>query len=528
MAIGDSTQRYPLLWILVCYVVGLVVAHATSSCFHLQLTWAAGACLVPLAVFAFFSVMSRQRGLVFMWVSAIVLFFSLGVVAYTYARTRIHYDWLPNEHIYLARVLESPSERASSWRCAIEVSGVRSAAEWESVRRKVIVYFEPTHDVGTLQPGDLLIFRGEVRPPQLLSSDVTFDYASYLTMQGTSGTLYLPSQQWMRVGCVRLTLPLRMARLRHHLSAHLHDAFTDNALGVLAALTLGEKRWLSAHTRAAYADAGASHALALSGLHVGVIYGILSFVLRWVMRKRSMRWVGQLITMGGLCLFALMVGMSASVVRSVFMYILYTIACWVSGDRSSLHILSLAAITMLLVRPLYLFDVSFQLSFMAMASILCVEPYIDQLFSIRRWPWVIAYPLGIVVMSVAAQLGTFPLSLYYFGTFPLYFLFSNLLVIPTLTLLLPIMFVWIGLSVFHVPLAVPCGEFLQTFTCWLNASLVHIGSWPHAVLHVETYSVWSVLCLYIIMLLMGLSFAKRWSRGIVWTLVVLFVWLVLH
>ena len=207
-------------------------------------------------------------------------------------------------------------------------------------------------------------------------------------------------------------------------------------LGALSALTLGDKRGLSKEVREAYSDAGASHVLALSGLHVGLIYGMVAMVLRGLIRRRNLRWLRELLIVVVLWGFALLVGMSASVVRAVAMCSLFAAARWVSdGTTSSLHVLSLTALVMLLVRPLYLFDVGFQLSFMAMASILCLELYLEALVRKQTLHPVMAYLAGIVCMSTAAQLGTFPLVLHHFGTFPTYFLLTNLLAIPLLFLL---------------------------------------------------------------------------------------------
>ena len=174
----------------------------------------------------------------------------------------------------------------------------------------------------------------------------------------------------------------RMLRLRQRLSEkYMADTFTGDALGVLSALTLGDKRMLSAELREAYKDAGAAHVLALSGMHVGVIYGMIVFLLRGLFRRRSLRWIRELLAISVLWCFALLVGMSASVVRAVVLCTLYAFARWVSdGTSSSLHVLSLTALLMLLACPLYLFDVGFQLSFMAMVAILWIEPYLEQLF----------------------------------------------------------------------------------------------------------------------------------------------------
>lgn len=444
------------------------------------------------------------------------LFLLLGVGCYSLSRDNISYEWPSEERVYEARVVDSPRQRARSKLCVMRVSAMADSAGWTSVRRKVFVYMEPTEAVDSLLPGDVVCFSGKVRAPRNFTDDLDFDYARYVTMQGASGTVYLPSSQWARVGKEEFTLRERFLRLRLHLQDHyLHSAFSDDALGVLAALTLGDKRSLSEETRAAYTDAGAAHILALSGLHVGVIYAMLAFMMRGVVRRRSMRWLRESLIIVVLWAFALMVGMSASVVRAVFMCTLYILARWISHDSSSISVLSLAAFVMLLAHPLYLFDVSFQLSFMAMAAILWLAPYVEAFLRSRQLPWLLSYPIGIVGMSLVAQLGTFPLSLYHFGTFPTYFLLTNLVVIPYLNVVLLFTVIWWALVLMGVPLSTQFGLLLQHLTQWMNDGLAHISQWPHAVLHITEYSAMATLFTYLLILFLALYLTKKWPHGLV-------------
>ena len=522
MAIGDSIQRYPLLRLLVPYICGIAVADmAYPLCGSLALcalTGCVSAMLVMIGVYA----VRRSGGRIAYGMAATVMFLSLGMASYALQRGRMSYTWPDDECIYEARVINLPHRGERSTRCMMEVCAMYDSLQWNAVHRRVLVYMSPSA-ADSLLPGDVGCFRATVRPPRNFSDDLDFDYAHYVTMQGASGTAYVPQQQWVRVGEGKLSLRERLARLSHRLQTdYMYTAFGKDELGVLAALTLGDRRMLSDEVRAIYSDAGAAHVLALSGLHVGVIYVMLAFVMRGVIRKRSMRWLRDLLVVVVLWLFALMVGMSASVVRAVTMCTLYILARWMSNDSSSINTLSLAALLMLLVRPFYLFDVGFQLSFMAMAAILWLEPYLEQCFigkSLHRVP---AYFAGIACMSLAAQLGTFPLVLYHFGTFPSYFLLTNLLVIPCLSVVLLLVLLWWMLVLSGIPLSVYLGQILQHFTEWMNACLAHIGQWPGAVLRVTHYNLLSVLFTYSMIFFLGLFLVKKWSRGLVFALASLF------
>lgn len=510
---GETMQRYPLLRILFCYICGIGAADILDSHFGV----ARSLCMASLLCVAMLLVLRRKE---MFGVVALGAFFALGICSYSLAWSKTEYGWAAEKRVYEARVLTLPRERQHSVMCEVEVTAMCDSSGWRGMEQRVLAYMAPCDEAEVLLPGDIICFRGKVKAPSNVNDSLEFDYARYVAMQGASGTVYLPSEEWYRVGEATLTLRERMLRFRQRmLREHMEQAFGGDALGVLAALTLGDKRGLSAEVRTAYADAGASHVLALSGMHVGVIYALLAFTLRALVRRRSLRWLRELLIITALWGFALLVGMSASVVRAVAMCTLYGMARWVSdSSTSALHTLSLTALLMLLVRPLYLFDVGFQLSFMAMAVILWLVPHFELLiFRYAKHP-IAAYFMGIVGMSIAAQLGTFPLVLYHFGSFPVYFLLTNLLVIPALFVILMLMLVWWLFVLASIPFAQSLSVLLQLGVEGLNGCLWFIGQWPGATLHVQGYNACAVLFTYLAIFFVCLTVTKRWARGSVFAL----------
>ncbi len=515
VAMDDTVlQRYPLLRLLLFYLCGVGLADVLYVYIGM-LGWYSLCGMVILLFSLLFAWVLRCRIAYGMVSSA--LFLMLGICNYSQARGDIEYEWEAESLLYEARVMAEPRVRQRSVLCEVEVTAVCDSSEWHRVGRKVMIYMEPDGEANALLPGDMLCFRGRVRSPRNFSDSLAFDYARYVTMQGASGVVYVPCQGWSRVGEGNVSLLERMLRFRQELlGQYMIKSFGGDAFGVLSALTLGDKRGLSTEVRELYSNAGAAHVLALSGLHVGIIYGILTFLLRGLIRKRKFRWLPEVLTVGVLWAFAFMVGMSASVLRAVAMCTLYVIARWLSdGTTSSIHVLSLSAFVMSLVRPFYLFDVGFQLSFMAMASILWFEPHLEGLFQKRAFHPVLAYLVGIVCMSLAAQLGTFPLVLHHFGTFPTYFLVTNLVVVPLLFVVMLLMMVWWALALLDISLARPLGTMLQWLVEHLNGILQNIGQWPGAVLHAEGYNALAVLFTYLFILFAGLFLVKKWSRGAV-------------
>jgi competence protein ComEC len=205
--------------------------------------------------------------------------------------------------------------------------------------------------------------------------------------------------------------------------------------------------------------------LALSGLHLSIIYLLLS---RLTLGRRRW-WLTQVLVVLAIWAYALLTGLSVSVVRAATMLTVYALFSLGGRRRSSLGVLSFTALVMLLVSPASLFDVGFQLSFAAMLAILTLQPLFERLVS---RDWLLEHPLwrwlwGLTTVSVAAQVGTAPLVAYYFGRFSTYFLLTNFIVIPLTTAIL-----YLALAALLLPVA---GIALLTVVGWLNSALTFIA-----------------------------------------------------
>ena len=222
---------------------------------------------------------------------------------------------------------------------------------------------------------------------------------------------------------------------RNELLERLSDHGVDGSVyAVVAAMTLGDKSQLTNELRKTYAITGASHILALSGLHLGIIYTLLSLLLS----RRRWQVVSQVVIVVCIWLYVFLVGMTVSVVRSAVMITVYALLSLGHRDKMSVNTLAFAAIVMLLFNPLSLFDVGFQLSFLAVLAILLFYPLFEGVWSqsflmdhrVFKWLWT------MLSVSCAAQIGVAPLIVYYFGRFSCFFLLTNLLVVPAATLIL--------------------------------------------------------------------------------------------
>lgn len=223
--------------------------------------------------------------------------------------------------------------------------------------------------------------------------------------------------------------------LRHQLLQQYHEwGISDEAFGVIAAMTLGDKSQIDRRLKDTYSKVGAAHVLALSGLHLMIIYSVISLFIGW----RRIRMLSQTVIILAIWAFAVLVGMSPSVVRSAFMISIYGLLSIGYRERMSVNTLAFTAIVMLIIHPSSLYLIGFQLSFMAVLAILLfnplfqilVPPHLLQRHRILRLVW------GMTTVSLSAQIGTAPLVAYYFGRFSTWFLLSNYIVVPMATIVL--------------------------------------------------------------------------------------------
>lgn len=315
--------------------------------------------------------------------------------------------------------------------------------------QKLKCYLEKNERSRELKPGDGLFLCTRVRPfDNRPSSGVAFDFPLYMQRQGYAGQCYASDKHWSRkkVSLKNLSIlersRVRFLRIRHGLLERYRLlGAKDDGYAVLAAMTLGDKSALDRELRDVYSVTGASHVLALSGLHLGMLYMLLSFFTGSCRRRRL--WSQALLVLG-IWAFAMLVGLPVSVVRSATMISLFAIFSLGYRQNLSFNVLCLAAIVILLQNPYALYDVGFQLSFVSVASILLLLPLadIDKGDSLKpavepSIPRRVASVIGsCLAVSLAAQVGVAPLIAYYFGRFSTYFLLTNLIVLPAVYLIL--------------------------------------------------------------------------------------------
>ena len=470
-------ERVPLLRLAVSLMGGIIITQYVD--FPLS--------LLPVLVVAIMVALLLGKYAQSQSVAIAVCFVVLGALLSQRQKKSMQVLWPEGEVCYEAVVLSEPLEKAKTM--AVDIMIVQT-------RQKLKCYFYKDERSRGLSIGDGLRIQSRIRK----NSDWhrgNFDYRRYLEIHGFTGSTFVASWKWRKAkvslkGLSRLErTKLYFLKLRSRLLQRFKaDRQENGQYAVVAAMVLGDKSALTKELKDVYSVTGASHVLALSGLHLGIIYSLLSLLIvgrRWQM-------ISQMLIVLCIWAFVFLVGMSTSVVRSATMLTVYALLSLGYRDKMSVNTLAFTAIVMLIVNPLSLYDIGFQMSFMAVFAILVLSPLIMRVFSMEyllshqtaRWIW------SLVTVSCAAQIGTAPLIAYYFGRFSTYFLLTNFIVIPAATLIL-----WLS----PVVLAFPTLAYILLYIVkCLNIVLEQIAVWPGSSIDALQPSVFQTVMIYVVIL----------------------------
>lgn len=320
-----------------------------------------------------------------------------------------------------------------------------------------------------LKIGDVLSFYQNLVPAQDSKNPQVFDYKSYLKHKDIYAQVYL-KDDYLVVEHGR-GLRVYASALRDKIVEALHDSgFNEKHMGLIQALLLGQKQNIDREIYTTFTDVGIVHILAVSGLHVGIIFLILKFAFNFLFSVKQRRVMTPLSIIACLWGFAFLVGFSPSVTRAVTMFSFFAIRDVLMRKSNSINVLLLSAVVLLLYEPNYLFDVGFQLSYAAVFSILCLYPIFSRFYQFQyKIPQIF---LDTIYISLAAQIGVFPFQLFYFHQFPSLFLVANFLIIPFLGIL-----VFGGLiSIILALVGVLIEELVQLYS-WMLDLLLISTSW---------------------------------------------------
>ena len=445
-------QNIPFLRLSVALVAGII----TGNYLDLQLYFLlilTGVCLITLWLVHRYYM--YQFSPIF-GIGVQLLFYFLGIAVFTLHNKKP--DFYSNGY-FTATVLEAPVEKENSFKSLLKINHFIKKDSIYYSDEKVLVYFSKAEKAAELHPGNVISVKQNPQKIENNGNPFEFDYKNYLARKKIYRQIYLPQDSWIftdetdRFSVKILAEKLRLKLLKIYRSQKLGE----NELEILSALTLGYKRELDPDTRRVFASAGAMHILAVSGLHVGIIYLILLKILGFLRKRKAGKIMFVFMVLTSLWIFAFVTGLSPSVSRAATMFTFFVIGNNLRRQVNIYNSLTGSALFLLLINPNNLFEVGFQLSYSAVFGIVFLQPKFEKLLEVKTK--ILRYFWQLLTVSVAAQIATFPFTAFYFNQFPTYFWISNLIVIPAVMVLIPL---GISLLAFHaIPLL---GNFISIVT----------------------------------------------------------------
>ncbi len=395
---------------------------------------------------------------------------------------------------YEAIVITTPESKLKSWKMEAEIVRVKSSS-WQEVTGKILLYVSKKKDSISLNYGDVILVKGSPPPLQGPGNPHEFDFRRFLSFRN------IYHQQFIRTSDIKLVRHAEEKGFLYYASqARQHAASVirkhlprPREQAIALALVLGVNDGLDNDLQNAYSASGAMHVLSVSGLHVSILYLVILFFLKPIQSKSWSKWVAAFVSILLLWFYAFITGLSPSVLRAVTMFTFIAIARPFSRRSNIYNTLAASAFFLLIYNPYLIMSVGFQLSYIAVIGIVYLQKPIYNLWETENkvldWIW------QITCVSIAAQIATFALGLLYFHQFPVYFLFSNLVVIPVSFAVL-LLGVFLLVIDWLTPVATLLGYLLDLSIKLLNESVFLVEELPYSLIngvYLTTFQCWLLI-----------------------------------
>lgn len=442
--------QFPLTRITIGFVMGILIAYY----FKLDILFVFTFLFIAFGVFFIVFLMSQKRRLNPIYFGATLFILSIGIGASTQA---IHTaSFQKTNYIHKKGIFDKPHVVSITIREKLKYSkyndryiAIVTKIDDSLCSGRVLLNVQKDSLKPIFEVGSHLLIEAILYKNSLPKNPNQFDYGHYLEKNQIYSQIYTNTSDIKLGSMITKDVWYYTSKLRTKIIRNLqNNNFNKAELDVVIALILGQKQDISPDIIRDYQYAGAVHILSVSGLHIGIILLFLNSLLKPIPNTRKGSFIKLIIILVSLFSFAIVAGMSPSVLRSVTMFSFVAIGMYLRRSTYIYHTLLVSALLILLFKPSFLFEVGFQLSYLALFFILWLQPLVFRLWSPKYK--IVNYFWEILTVSIAAQIGVLPLSIYYFHQFPGLFFITNLIVIPFLSILMPLGVVVIILAAFGI------------------------------------------------------------------------------
>ena len=488
---------YAFVRIAAFFIAGILLAIYQPGLLHLPGTLIASFVLLSLFLLIEFFTKGNKSGIVkgSIGLSLIFLLGYIHLLLQTDSRNEDHLLKIKRPiQYYEATVQSAPEAKEKSWKIVLSLQSVKTD-HWHEANGKILAYVAKQSHVSDWKYGDHLLIKGspsELRPP---SNPGEFDFKRFLTFKN------IYHQHSIRTENIKWIAPAESKSVFYYshqarawatekIYTYIHGA-QEQAIAM--ALILGVTDGIDNEVLNAYAASGAMHVLAVSGMHVGIIYVIILFLLKPLHRYAWGQWIIAIISLICLWIFAFVTGLTPSVLRAVVMFSFIVAAKPFNRGTNIYNTLTASAFVLLIYNPFLIMSVGFQLSYLAVLGIVYLNKPVYNLWEVNSrvgdWIW------QITCISLVAQAATFSLGLLYFHQFPVYFLISNLFVIPISTGVLLMGILLLAVS-FIEPVAAGVGHLTEWAIQLLNWTVFKTEQLPYSLItdiHITTLQCWLLM-----------------------------------
>ncbi|MEY4433143.1 MAG: hypothetical protein RLZZ44_1276 [Bacteroidota bacterium] len=422
--------QFPLARVTLVFMVGILFAYSSQPSPHLVFM-----CLLIAALFlgvAYFCCNQKPHLIRYFGLTVYGLAFAIGLstqIIHTDSYQKNHYTQIPTVfeqlHTFTLVLHEKLKSSSYSQRYVALVDQIDN----RQYSGKLLLNIKKDHLHQEFIIGNRLQIKGSLHPNTSPKNPNQFDYDNYLKNKQIYGQLYVDASDIKISSLIVKDIWYYADQIRKTIIDNLRKTgFRSEELNVAIALLLGQQQEINPEIIHDYQYAGAVHLLSVSGLHIGLILLFVTYILKPIPNHRKGSFLKLILILCSLWLFGVLAGLAPSVVRSVTMFSFVAIGQHLRRNVNIYHTLLVSILLILLAQPAFLFDVGFQLSYLALFFILWFHPLLSSIWEpknkISKYIW------DILSVSIAAQIGTLPLSLYYFHQFPGLFFITNLVVIP--------------------------------------------------------------------------------------------------
>lgn len=501
MGIVDNLKQIPFLRLVIPLIAGILFSLYVYRIDNNDILYIVIlASIFLLVIFNSLKLFYSNYGI--RWLFGVLINISLFFIACLLVNNKL--SGLENSDKYSAGYIigtinERPDEKEKIIKTIVDVEAINQNEQWEETSGKILMFFQKDSNSLALEIGDRIIFKPNISDIRNSGNPSEFDYEKYLMFHLISQQSFLKTSDWKKIDSKNNTIKVFAEKIRDKfLSILKSNGLTGSEYSVVSALTVGYKNELDNNIKRAYSSSGAMHVLAVSGLHVGILFVIFSNILFFLKKIKQGKVLKSIILLILLWSYALITGLSPSVLRATTMFTFVIIGQSLNRPTNIYNSITASAFVLIIFNPLIITEVGFQLSYLAVIGIIYFQPKIYKLLYFKNY--LIDKIWALVSVSLAAQISTTPISLYYFHQFPNYFIVTNIVVIPIVTIVIYIALILFVLSGIEV-VSFWIGKTLEFVVKILNESAIFIEKLPYSLSENISISLNQTILLYLLIIL---------------------------